>query len=268
MADGARPGQLAAPGRAGGAPDAGVLYDGWDGRSLAIQFGVPGVVVHDRVGSTLDAAHALAEAGAVAGTLVLADEQTAGRGRGGKRWSSEPGTGLWITFIERPDDPAAIEVLSLRLGLRAAAVLDAFAGEPVQLKWPNDLYLSSGKLAGILVEARWQEQRISWVAVGMGVNVRAPGGVEGASGLRPGTSRVDVLRALVPALRGASLQSGSLTATELEEFASRDLARGRRCAAPRPGRIAGITATGGLRIAAEGGDVIVRSGSLELEEEA
>lgn len=268
MVDGAPQGGLVGARRSRAQPDAGVLYDGIDADSLAELLGVPRVVVHDRIGSTLDAAHVLAEAGAPAGTLVLAEEQTAGRGRGGKRWTSDPGAGLWITFVERPDDPDALEVLSLRLGLRAAAVLDGFAGERVQLKWPNDLYLASGKLAGILVEARWQEQRLSWAALGMGVNVRAPGGVEGAAGLGPGTSRVDVLRALAPALREAALEKGFLRPSELEAFASRDLARGRRCVAPAPGRVAGITATGGLRVAAEGGEVTVRSGSLVLEEEA
>lgn len=243
-------------------------YDGVDAGSLAGMLGVPRVVVHDRIGSTLDAAHALAEAGAPAGTLVLADEQTSGRGRGGKRWASEPGAGLWLTFVERPDDADALEVLSLRLGLQAAQVLDGAAGERVRLKWPNDLHLANGKLAGILVEARWQEQRLMWVAVGMGVNVRAPGGVERAAGLRPGTSRVGVLRELVPALRTASLARGSLSDTELDAFSTRDIARGRACVSPVAGRVEGVSATGGLRVTTGSGEVTVRSGSLVLQEEA
>lgn len=249
------------------APRSDVRYDGFDAGSLAGMLGVPRVVVYDRIGSTLDAAHALAEAGAGAGTLVLAEEQTAGRGRGGKRWASEPGAGLWLTFVERPDDFDALEVLSLRLGLRAAEVLDRAAGERVQLKWPNDLHVAAGKLAGILVEARWQEQRLMWVAVGMGVNVRAPGNVERAAGLRPGTSRTDVLRELVPALRTASLARGSLSRSELDAFSTRDIARGRACVSPVAGRVEGITATGALRVTTGSGEVTVRSGSLVLREE-
>jgi BirA family biotin operon repressor/biotin-[acetyl-CoA-carboxylase] ligase len=244
------------------------LYDGHDAASLARLLGVPRVVLFDKVGSTLDVAHALGEEGAVAGTLVLADEQTASRGRGGKQWTSAPGAGLWMTFVERPADARSLEVLSLRLGIRAAEALDQAAGERVGLKWPNDLYTSRGKLAGILVEARWQEQRIEWVAVGMGVNVLRPTGVPGAAGLRPGVSRVAVLRDIVPALRSASLSTGLLTDRELEAFSTRDVARGRRCSAPAAGTVVGITGAGELRVASHGGEVAVRSGSLVLEEEA
>ena len=56
-----------------------------------------------------------------------------------------------MTLIERPNDAAAVDVLSLRLGLRAARALDRFAESPVRLKWPNDLYITDAKLAGILV---------------------------------------------------------------------------------------------------------------------
>ncbi len=252
-------------------PDEGAaeyLYDGHDAASLARLLGMPRVVLLQRVASTLDVAHALGEAGAPAGTLVLADEQTASRGRGGKGWTSQPGAGLWMTFVERPDDVAALEVLSLRLGIRAAAALDDPAGERVGVKWPNDLHVSAGKLAGILVEARWQEQRLQWVAVGVGVNVRPPREVASAAGLTAGVSRIDVLRDIVPALRSASLARGLLTDDELAAFASRDIAAGRRCRLPVAGRVAGITRAGELRVETQDGEVTVRSGSLVLEEEA
>src|SRR6185436_16510341 len=99
--------------------------------------------------------------GAPAGTVVLADAQRGGRGRGGRRWASPPGVGVWLTLVERPADHAALEVLSLRLGLHAAAAVERFAarggGGPVRLKWPNDLYVGEGKLAGVLVEVRWRD---------------------------------------------------------------------------------------------------------------
>lgn len=231
-------------------------------------FGVPRVVVHDSVGSTLDEAHALAQQGAVAGTVIVADEQTASRGRGGKVWRSPRGAGLWLTVIERPDDSAALEVLSLRLGMATAAALDEDAGTPVGLKWPNDLYLPGGKLAGILVETRWREQRIEWVAIGIGVNVRVPAGVQGAAGLRAGAERIAVLARIVPAAREASARRGPLTAAELAAFAARDIARGRVCNAPERGIVAGITSSGGLRIMAGETEVVAHSGSLILQEEA
>ncbi len=103
--------------------------------------------------------------------------------------------------------------MSLRLGLRAARALDRYAESPVRLKWPNDLYVADGKLAGILVEARWRANRIDWVAIGIGVNVRAPTDVENAASLEPGADRVDVLAELVPALRAAAQARGPLSAS-------------------------------------------------------
>ncbi|HEY3133557.1 MAG TPA: biotin--[acetyl-CoA-carboxylase] ligase [Gemmatimonadaceae bacterium] len=216
--------------------------------------------------STIDVAHRLASQGAPAGTLVIANEQTAGRGRDGKSWQSSAGAGLWLTLIERPKDPSGLGVLSLRVGLVAAEALDRFASEPIRLKWPNDLYVDQGKLAGILVEARWREATVEWVAIGLGVNVRAPDNVEGAAGLEPGTDRLDVLGELIPGIHAAVRATGHLTNPELEEFNARDLARGKMCVQPALGRVAGISATGELLVAMADSVTPFRSGSLVLEE--
>src|SRR5215212_7967195 len=153
---------------------------------------LPHVELLESTTSTLDIAHRLAGEGARSGTLVIANEQTAGRGRGGKSWQSAPGAGLWLTLIERPTDGSGLGVLSLRVGLAAAEALYRFAAEPIRLKWPNDLYVDRRKLAGVLVEARWREQSVEWVAVGIGINVKTPPGIEAAAGLEPGTGRLDV----------------------------------------------------------------------------
>jgi len=216
--------------------------------------------------STLDVAHRIAGQGAPAGTLVIADEQTAGRGRGGKSWQSSPGAGLWLALIERPVDTSGLGVLSLRVGLAAAEALDRFASEPIRLKWPNDLYIENGKLGGILVEARWRESSVEWVAIGLGVNVKAPSSIETAAGLEPGTDRLDVLGELVPAIRAAAGASGPLGADEMEEFNARDLARGRICVEPARGRVAGITPAGELLVALADSVAPFRSGSLVLQE--
>lgn len=216
--------------------------------------------------STLDVAHRIAGDGAPAGTLIIANEQTAGRGRGGKTWQSNPGAGIWLTLIERPTDTSGLGVLSLRVGLAAAEGLDRFASEPIRLKWPNDLYVDRGKLAGILVEARWREQAVEWVSIGLGVNVKAPDNLENAAGLEPGTQRLDVLSELVPALRAAARTSGPLGAEEREEFNARDLARGKACIQPAIGRVAGITPTGELLVALADSVVPFRSGSLVLRD--
>ncbi len=214
----------------------------------------------------MDVAHKLAADDAPAGTLVIANEQRAGRGRGGKTWQSSPDAGLWLTLIERPADTSGLDVLSIRVGMAAAESLDRFALEPIRLKWPNDLYLDQGKLAGILVEARWREHSVEWIAIGMGINVRPPENMESAAGLEPGTTRVDVLGELIPAVRSAAGATGPLDTGELEAFNARDLARGKICIQPALGRVAGISATGELLVALADTVASFRSGSLVLED--
>jgi BirA family biotin operon repressor/biotin-[acetyl-CoA-carboxylase] ligase len=227
---------------------------------------LPRVELLESTTSTFDVAHKIAAENAPAGTLVIANEQTAGRGRGGKSWQSAPGGGIWLTLIERPSDASGIGVLSLRVGLGAAEALDRFASEPIRLKWPNDLYVDRGKLAGVLVEARWREQAVEWVSIGIGVNLRAPENLEYAAGLDPGAERLDVLAELVPALRAAARAKGPLDADEREEFNARDMARGKACIQPAIGRVAGITPTGELLVALADSVVPFRSGSLVLRD--
>ena len=177
--------------------------DGMDADALALALAVPRTVLLPQVTSTMDEAHRLGAEGAPGGTLIIADEQTAGRGRGGKRWTSEQHLGLWMTLLERPGTASGLDVLSLRIGLHAAPALELFSGAPVRIKWPNDLYVGSRKLAGVLVEARWRELRADWVAIGIGVNIVSPAELETAVGLLPGTRRSQVVLALVPgAARG------------------------------------------------------------------
>ncbi len=233
-------------------------------RELAARLGLPRVAMYSEVGSTLDVAHDLAAAGAPMGTLVVADAQTAGRGRHGRHWRSAPGAGLWLTLLARPRDSSALEVLSLRTGLVLARALDAFTDATVRLKWPNDLYLDGRKLGGILVEARWREGQPEWIAVGVGINIIAPAGEPRAIGLRPGVDRWDLLAAVAPALRDAADVTGLLSRDELDEFARRDVAAGERCTAPVPGIVRGIDATGALLVDVGSGTTAVRAGSLAL----
>lgn len=226
--------------------------------------GATRVELFSTVGSTMDEAHALAAAGAPAGTVVLADSQAAGRGRGGKRWSSPP-RGVWMTLVERPADPSALDVLSLRVGLAAARVIDAYATEPVRLKWPNDLYVDTAKLAGVLVEARWRGDRLDWVAIGLGVNMDPPPDQPSAAFLEAGALRVEVICMLLPELRAVATLGGPLTEDEMEEYSARDLARGRTCIEPARGRVLGIAATGELLVELADSVARVRSGSLVLD---
>lgn len=221
----------------------------------------------------MDVAHAIAADGAPSGTLVLASSQEQGRGRSGKSWRSAPDAGLWCTLIERPRDARALDVLALRVGLHLADALDALVDEgregPVQLKWPNDLWLTSGKLGGILIEARWRDGMPEWVAIGVGIN-RQAAPVESspaafrASPVRADVSRDALLMAVVPALRSAAACTGPLSEAECAAWARRDRMVGRVVRSPSPGVVEGITAGGGVIV--RGPDGVARSlhsGSLE-----
>lgn len=242
-------------------------WDGETGQTLARLLDLPRVDLSTSVRSTMDVAHSLGGEGAAAGTLVLADEQTAGRGRSGKQWRSRAGAGIWMTLLERPNDADALGVLSIRLGLKAAPVLERYTDEPVRLKWPNDLLVRAEKVAGILVETRWRERQVDWVAIGLGVNVGGPGGEPGGAALREGTRRLDVLAELVPALRAATRARGALTPAELEQWTGRDHAAGRLCRSPVPGRVRGLAPDGSLIVERGGETALARAGSLVLEEE-
>ena len=241
------------------------MYDRATADALALELSLPRVVVLQDVASTMDVAAAAAAEGATAGTLVIADTQLAGRGRAGRRWESASGDGLWMTLLERVNDAKALEVLSLRIGLRAARALDRFAPAAIRVKWPNDLLLPDGKLGGILLESRWHGERPEWTAIGIGINVRHvayPGG----AALGPQVSRREVLAELVPAIRAAASARGHLSDAELAEFATRDIAAGRRCREPVKGIVTGIGPDGALMIETMDGVKRVVEGSLVLEE--
>jgi BirA family biotin operon repressor/biotin-[acetyl-CoA-carboxylase] ligase len=241
-------------------------YDGCSGEELSRRLRLPRVVVFDEVGSTLDVAHALAAEGAPAGTLVLAGRQTAGRGRLGRTWTSEPDAGIWLTLIERPRDVEALDVLSLRVGLALAPALDVFADHRIQLKWPNDVYVDGRKLAGVLVEARWRDAVPEWIAIGVGINIRPPISETRAAGLRTDVRRLDVLDAVIPAIRAAANATGMLSASEITDYSARDLAAGRPCIEPVEGMVSGIDSRGSLLVAVGSDTVAVRTGSLVLKE--
>jgi BirA family transcriptional regulator, biotin operon repressor / biotin---[acetyl-CoA-carboxylase] ligase len=242
-----------------------VAYDGHSGAQLEVLLALPRVDVHASVTSTLDVAHVIASSVAP-GTLVLADEQTAGRGTQGRRWTSRAGDGIWLALIERPADAAALDVLSIRCGLYAAEALDALATNPIGVKWPNDLYVGGRKLAGVLIETRWRGSSAEWVAIGFGLNVRTPP-LDTATGLDDGCSRLDALVRLVPALRRAASASGYLTENELARWSLRDVSRGRQLSAPSRGRVEGVASSGELLVRSDDGSVVRhRTGTLTFAE--
>lgn len=242
--------------------------DGLDAVAVAKLIGAARVEHFERTASTMDEAHRLAESGAPSGTVVVADEQISGRGRHGRRWSSGSGGGLWVTTLHRGVPVTALDVLSIRVGIALAAALDGFAGEMVKVKWPNDLLLARGKLAGILVEARWRDIAVEWVAVGIGINLIVPTDRSDAAALSPGARRIDVLRAIFPAVMQACLIPGDLSEGELAAFTERDAARDVALIEPAMGIARGITANGALVVETQAGRELFRRGSLVRASEA
>ncbi len=131
------------------------------------------------VPSTNDTARELARAGAGHGTVVVAREQTRGRGTKGRAWSSPAGLGLYASFILKPGDSpqmrAALPLLPLAAGLAAADAVFTASGVEARLKWPNDLVHAKLKLAGILSEASFRGGAPAFAVVGVGINVNQEG---------------------------------------------------------------------------------------------
>jgi len=122
--------------------------------------------------STNAVALRLAADGEPHGTLVVAEEQTAGRGRLGRAWHSEKTSGIYLSLILRPEmAPQQAPLLTLTAGLAARDAVAQVTGLKVDLRWPNDLLTGGKKFCGILTEMQAEAQRIHYVVVGIGVNV-------------------------------------------------------------------------------------------------
>jgi BirA family biotin operon repressor/biotin-[acetyl-CoA-carboxylase] ligase len=127
------------------------------------------------IASTMIEAQRLAQEGAAEGTLVLADTQTAGRGRLGRSWMSEPGRGLYFSLILRPRLPAPkLPLLTLALGLGVAEGIEKACKVECDLRWPNDVLLDGKKCCGILVETSSEPDGPSYLIAGVGINVNHP----------------------------------------------------------------------------------------------
>jgi BirA family biotin operon repressor/biotin-[acetyl-CoA-carboxylase] ligase len=241
-------------------------YDGLEPSELAARLKAPSCLSLARVTSTLDIIHELAAEGAPDGSVVLADEQVAGRGRFGKRWSSPPQTGIWLGYLVRPETQLEPGVLSLRVGLALVATLQDL-GIASHLKWPNDVMLEGSKVAGVLSEARWMGSRMRWIALGIGINVsgRLPLeiGAQAATlhDVKPGITRIEVLERLVPRLQRVS-HSPKMSGNEREWYSRHDWLRGRRLRNPISGTAAGIDEDGALLVDTDRGVQRVVGGSV------
>jgi BirA family biotin operon repressor/biotin-[acetyl-CoA-carboxylase] ligase len=143
--------------------------------SLRAALGTRPFRFYDQVGSTQDLAHewALSEPPAPEGAVVVAEEQTAGRGRQGRTWYSPPASSIMCSIILRPHlMPEQLQRLTMAIGIAVAETLSPFLPDAVTLKWPNDVLVQRKKISGILTEAIWIDNRPVAVIVGIGINIR------------------------------------------------------------------------------------------------
>ena len=230
--------------------------------------------------STNRVAMEMAENGAKHGAVVVADAQTAGRGRMGRRWESPAGMNLYVSLLLRPPVPTVDATrLALVAGVALADAVEA-VGVPASLKWPNDLYCGGRKAAGILAEMASDPDRVRHVVIGVGLNVNMeeadfPPDLRGAAtSLRicagRAFRRVDVLARLLEAFgtRYAEYIGGGFASLR-DGWDRRDFLRGRRVLLRRQGgegwgTADGLDTVGALRFLPDGGPAIesVHSGEI------
>jgi BirA family biotin operon repressor/biotin-[acetyl-CoA-carboxylase] ligase len=135
------------------------------------------LLLFNRISSTNEFAKRIARRGAPAGTLVLADAQSSGRGRHGRHWHSPPGAGLWFSFIIQPRaTPKQLGLFPILISAVVVEQLKNFCDYSFQVKWPNDVLAGGKKICGILCEAQFTPPRLDYVVAGIGVNVnQSPG---------------------------------------------------------------------------------------------
>jgi BirA family biotin operon repressor/biotin-[acetyl-CoA-carboxylase] ligase len=249
-------------------------------RAALAHLNLPAVYYLETVGSTNDYAQQLAESGAADGTLVVAEEQTRGRGRLDRRWLTPAGSALAFSLVLRPT-PGEIERLGLFAPLCGVAVCAALRrgyGLVAEVKWPNDVLLDQRKACGVLVEAHWLGVELQCVIAGIGLNV-APASV-------PPPGEVLFPAACVEEQIGHRVEREGLLAAVLEAFWRQRPTVGspaflatweswlafkgqpvqvESAAGVLNGRVLGVAADGSLRLqSASGAELAVSVGDVRL----
>jgi BirA family biotin operon repressor/biotin-[acetyl-CoA-carboxylase] ligase len=230
-----------------------------------MQIGTPHLHLRT-VGSTNTEARELAAAGAPGGTVVTSEEQTAGRGRQGRPWSTPAGAALAYSLILRREVKPP-STLPLQIGVAVCEAVEALGVERTELKWPNDIWIDGRKCAGILVESRPQE---GWAVAGVGLNLtigpdQFPAELSGgATSVGHGADTASATAALNEAI-GRRLEIPF--EQTLRELSERDALRGRTVAWDEgSGVAAGIDRDGGLLIEDPAGRLTaLNAGEVHLE---
>ena len=234
-------------------------------------------VIHfPSVDTTMRVAHECARDGCAEGTIVTADLQTAGRGRLGRTWISEPGLGLYLSVVLRPKcRPDAAPILTLVAGLAVKEALEEVTDLSCDIRWPNDILIRERKCCGILVEMETNRSRVDYVVVGIGINLNhmefPPELRTTATSLRMETGRQwtseSVLQPLLRSLEACYELHRTVGAAPILEAFQRasSYATGRRVvieglppesSGPNRGVTAGLNSRGMLLLRAEDGSVV------------
>jgi BirA family transcriptional regulator, biotin operon repressor / biotin---[acetyl-CoA-carboxylase] ligase len=244
-------------------------------------FSIPKAIHHYyKIGSTNVEAMKAAAEGAPEGSIFIAEEQTAGRGRGDHEWHSEPSSGIYCSIILRPQlPPADILILTLAAGLAVQAAIQTMDDLVMpDLKWPNDLLIDGKKFCGILTEMHAEVARVRYIVMGIGINVNQRSFPEEikktATSLRMATgtewSRVELCVALLKSVEREHrdlIEKAGARDSILRRFEERSSSvRGQAVKVEEPGGFQGITegldARGFLQVRTSEGLRTVLSGTV------
>ncbi|MGE4480954.1 biotin--[acetyl-CoA-carboxylase] ligase [Acidocella sp.] len=226
---------------------------------------------HAELGSTSDEVVRRAKAGEPAGLAVLAHRQTAGRGSRGRAWSAPEGN-LNLSILLRPaQPPARAGLFSLLCGIAVAEALKGLGARSLSLKWPNDVLCGGAKLAGLLIDAAPDGERLDWLCVGIGVNLKAAPDIPGRRTAALAAQGLDIApetaaRAILVRLEGwleapASEILAAWLARAHPPGTQMDIAyAGQR----RSGRFAGLSASGELLLQCEDRIETINTGEVLL----
>jgi len=232
------------------------------------------VLSYKKIDSTNDSAYALAEKGIAEGTVVIAEEQTKGKGRHGRKWESPPKSGIYMSCVMRPEmAPNEIAKITLLAAVAVAKAIRRFTGLEAMIKWPNDIIINGRKVCGILTEMKAEQDSIDFIILGIGVNVNTPAASlpKGASSLkeelgRPkksdGISRVGFVKYMLESIEEEYLRLRTKGFTPImEDWRSMSLLPGSKIKVLLPNR----TIEGEAHDIDSDGSLIVRLDSGVLE---
>jgi len=130
------------------------------------------IYAYDTVVSTQSLAHEAASKGAPEGTLVVAEQQTGGKGRLGRQWHSPKGSGIWMSLVVRPAIPLPrTPQMTLLTAVAVSQAIRQTVGVSPAIKWPNDIFVGDKKVCGILTELNAESDRVNYLVIGIGINV-------------------------------------------------------------------------------------------------